>query len=327
MMHAYGRQHGQLVRTPGRLMPSVSPPATTRCYPPAGGRSRAYNLVRCRSPSTAQRVAGSTEVQPAQATQHALLSQQASSVPEHTAVATTNHQAAYRAEDSEVHDEYIKIIGLGQRGISAASRLMGNKNMQGAEFWVLDSDSKVLSGSGASNTIHIPPEDVQDAQLSAADLRRLAGEAAVTAAVEAPRQRPGSPVPTTGVAFLLAGAGGIPGGSTLLLQIAAYLRRTGFFVVTAVTRPFEFEGRRKLEEADALIEALQDVAQLVVGFSRHGQLLQQYARSHACCAADTRQPLRRLAGPSQHVLTASSSGCMVHPCRPLSCAMCQQPPS
>lgn len=49
-----------------------------------------------------------------------------------------------------------------------------------------------------------------------------------------------------------------------LLQIAAYLRRTGFFVVTAVTRPFEFAGRRKLEEADALIEALQDVAQLVV---------------------------------------------------------------
>ena len=75
---------------------------------------------------------------------------------------------------------------------------------------------QVLSGSGASNTIQIPPEDAQDAQLSAADLRKLAGEAAVTAAVEAPRERPGSPVPMTGVAFLLAGAGGIPGGSTLV---------------------------------------------------------------------------------------------------------------
>lgn len=55
-----------------------------------------------------------------------------------------------------------------------------------------------------------------------------------------------------------------------LLQVAAYLRRTGFFVVTALTRPFEFEGRRKLEEADALIEALQDVAQLVVSAARPG---------------------------------------------------------
>lgn len=57
-----------------------------------------------------------------------------------------------------------------------------------------------------------------------------------------------------------------------LLQIAAYLRRTGFFVVTAVTRPFDFEGRRKLEEADALIEALQDVAQLVVGRDKRGNM-------------------------------------------------------
>jgi hypothetical protein len=48
-----------------------------------------------------------------------------------------------------------------------------------------------------------------------------------------------------------------------LLQIASYLRQAGFFVVVALTRPFEFEGRRKVE-ADALIQALQDVAQLVV---------------------------------------------------------------
>lgn len=67
-----------------------------------------------------------------------------------------------------------------------------------------------------------------------------------------------------GVVFLLAGAGAIPGGSTMLLQLAAYLRRTGHFVVAALTRPFDFEGRRRLEEADALIEALSDIAQLTV---------------------------------------------------------------
>lgn len=75
---------------------------------------------------------------------------------------------------------------------------------------------QVLSNCGTPNIIQIPPEEAQDAQLSAADLHRLAGEEAVKAAAEAPRQRPGSPVPTTGVAFLLAGAGNIPGGSTLV---------------------------------------------------------------------------------------------------------------
>lgn len=67
-----------------------------------------------------------------------------------------------------------------------------------------------------------------------------------------------------GVVFLLAGAGAVPGGSTMLLQLASYLRRCGYFVVAAMTRPFDFEGRRRLEEADALIEALSDVAQLTV---------------------------------------------------------------
>lgn len=58
-----------------------------------------------------------------------------------------------------------------------------------------------------------------------------------------------------------------------LLQVANYMRRTGYFVVAALTRPFEFEGRRKLEEADALIEALQDVAQLVVSSRAPATLL------------------------------------------------------
>jgi hypothetical protein len=51
---------------------------------------------------------------------------------------------------------------------------------------------------------------------------------------------------------------------TQMLQVAAHMRRQGYFVVAALTRPFDFEGRRKLEEADALVEALAEVAQLTV---------------------------------------------------------------
>lgn len=42
-----------------------------------------------------------------------------------------------------------------------------------------------------------------------------------------------------------------------VLQLANYLKRQGCFVVVALTRPFDFEGLRKLEQAGALIEALQ----------------------------------------------------------------------
>jgi cell division GTPase FtsZ len=49
-----------------------------------------------------------------------------------------------------------------------------------------------------------------------------------------------------------------------MLQLVNHFKRQGFFVATALTRPFGFEGNRKLEQADALIEALEQVAHLVV---------------------------------------------------------------
>lgn len=67
-----------------------------------------------------------------------------------------------------------------------------------------------------------------------------------------------------GVVFVLGSALGSPGGATLMLQLVNHLRRQGFFVSVALTRPFGFEGVRKLEQADALIEAMEEVAHLVV---------------------------------------------------------------
>lgn len=48
------------------------------------------------------------------------------------------------------------------------------------------------------------------------------------------------------------------------MQVVNHLRRQGFFVAVALTRPFGFEGQRKLEQADTLVEALEQVAHLVV---------------------------------------------------------------
>jgi len=41
-------------------------------------------------------------------------------------------------------------------------------------------------------------------------------------------------------------------------------RRQGFFVAVALTRPFGFEGNRKLEQADTLVAAMEEVSNLVV---------------------------------------------------------------
>ena len=187
-----------------------------------------------------------------------------------TAAAATSTNAAtgiYATERALSLGAGAKVIGVGARGISAAARLMGGGGSggaslaaAGAEFWAIDTDAKVLAASSAPNALQLASED--DAALAPADLRRIAGGGGAAAAAAGGANAP--PAATEGAVFLLAGASGVPGGAPMLLQLAASLRRAGFFVVAALTRPFDFEGRRRLEEADALIEAMADVAQLTV---------------------------------------------------------------
>ena len=57
------------------------------------------------------------------------------------------------------------------------------------------------------------------------------------------------------------------------LALARQLRATGQFTVVAVTRPFGFEGMRRLAAADKMISELESIAQLVRDDHDCGQLL------------------------------------------------------
>ncbi|MEW5307186.1 MAG: hypothetical protein WDW36_009594 [Sanguina aurantia] len=150
----------------------------------------------------------------------------------------------------------LRIVGLGSRGVSAVSRLEGSQHVSGAELWAVDSDKKSLGGCRSGvQTVEVVLSD--DAVIGPEELAQIAGS--LRAGPVMPSQE-GS----AGVAFMLGSASGTPGGSTLMLQLARHLRRQGFFVASALTRPFAFEGPRKMEQADALIESLQEVAHLMV---------------------------------------------------------------
>lgn len=49
-----------------------------------------------------------------------------------------------------------------------------------------------------------------------------------------------------------------------LVHLVRSLRAAGHFTAVAVTKPFEFEGQRKLEAAERLVAALEEAAHLVV---------------------------------------------------------------
>ncbi|GIL57651.1 hypothetical protein Vafri_12844, partial [Volvox africanus] len=125
-----------------------------------------------------------------------------------------------------------------------------------AEFWALDSDKRVLSTADATTRVlEVGPGD--DACLSPAELMALSSGLDTQPGQEAPDGH-------AGAVFVLGSAFGSPGGAPMLLQLVRHLRRQGYFVAAALTRPFEFEGTRRLEAADTLISMMEEVAHLVV---------------------------------------------------------------
>ncbi|KAG2484764.1 hypothetical protein HYH03_016418 [Edaphochlamys debaryana] len=154
----------------------------------------------------------------------------------------------------------LKVVGLGTRGISAVNRLIAAGSLPEAEFWAIDSDKRALATvDPGSNALEVDPVD--DASLGPEELAELAGFAPSPAAPDAPDGH-------AGAVFVLGSAFGSPGGAPMMLQLVRHLRRCGYFVAVALTRPFEFEGARKLEAADALISTLEEVAHLVVVISQ-----------------------------------------------------------
>ncbi|DBA68374.1 hypothetical protein WJX79_000768 [Trebouxia sp. C0005] len=161
-------------------------------------------------------------------------------------------------------DGKLKIIGVGNRGSSAVGRLIKNGKVSGAEMWCLDHDRKVLEGSGTANVVVVRKEEPHMDRgstplLSPEDMQRIVG-----AGTYDQHGKGNVNVGDGGVAFLLASAGTIPGGAPLLLSLVNRLRETGHFTAVSVTRPFEFEGQRKVDAADRMIAALEEAAHLVV---------------------------------------------------------------
>ncbi|BDA41543.1 probable cell division protein FtsZ 2 at N-terminal half [Coccomyxa sp. Obi] len=174
------------------------------------------------------------------------------------AVATAEATRQPSVEGSRL-DGKLKIIGLGARGISAIKQLVRHGGVGGPEIWCLDVDRNNLDVPSANiHALETDGDGQCKGMLSEAVLGRIVGEGA--------RDRGGkgnANVGDGGVAFVLSSATNVPGGTDLVLQLVGELRAAGIFTVAAVTRPFTFEGPRKLEAADHLVASLRQCAHLV----------------------------------------------------------------
>jgi cell division protein FtsZ len=130
------------------------------------------------------------------------------------------------------------------------------EDLQGAEFVVANTDAQALGTSKASKLIQLGANVTEG--LGAGSLPEVGHAAAVESIDEIMDHLAG-----THMCFVTAGMGGGTGtGAAPVIARAA--REAGILTVAVVTKPFDFEGKRRMQAADAGIDRLRESSDTVI---------------------------------------------------------------
>jgi cell division protein FtsZ len=138
----------------------------------------------------------------------------------------------------------IKVIGVGGAGGNAVDHMIKN-DVQGVEFVAANTDAQSLQ-RGLSRT---------QIQLGATGLGAGAKPEAGRAAAMEARERIAEALQGAHMAFITAGMGGGTGTGAAPI-VAEIAKEMGILTVAVVTKPFTFEGARRLQSAEAGIDEL-----------------------------------------------------------------------
>ena len=142
----------------------------------------------------------------------------------------------------------ITVIGVGGAGGNAVSNMV-EQGLEGIDFVVANTDAQALSKSPAANRIQL---GLKITQGLGAGARPEIGKAAAEETLDQIERA----LDGCHMCFITAGMGGGTGtGAAPIVARAA--REMGILTVGVVTKPFTFEGARRMRSADAGIEELQ----------------------------------------------------------------------
>jgi cell division protein FtsZ len=150
----------------------------------------------------------------------------------------------------------IKVVGVGGGGVNAVNRMI-DAGLKGVEFIAINTDAQALLLSDADVKLDVGRELTRGRGAGADP--EVGREAAESHAEEIEEVLRGADM-----VFVTAGEGGGTGtgGAPVVARIA---RSLGALTVGVVTRPFDFEGRRRAAQAEIGVEALRaEVDTLIV---------------------------------------------------------------
>lgn len=153
----------------------------------------------------------------------------------------------FELADSHTQNAVIKVVGVGGGGGNAVEHMMTHK-IEGVEFICANTDAQALRNSSAHSVI----------QLGESITRGLGAGANPEVgrrSAEEDRERIKSALAGADMVFITAGMGGGTGtgAAPIVAQIAKEL---GILTVAVTTKPFSFEGKVRMQVADAGIANL-----------------------------------------------------------------------
>ena len=149
----------------------------------------------------------------------------------------------------------IKVIGVGGGGNNAVNRMV-NAGIKSAQFVAVNTDKQALLMSRASSRIQIG-EKITRGLGAGAD-----PEIGMRAAEES-KEMLTEMLKDTDLVFITAGMGGGTGTGAAPV-IASIAKEMGILTIAVVTKPFSFEGRRRMENAERGIKALKGCVDTLV---------------------------------------------------------------
>ncbi len=149
----------------------------------------------------------------------------------------------------------ITVFGVGGAGGNAVNNMI-DKNLEGVEFVVANTDAQALQQSRATSKIQM---GLKVTEGLGAGARPTVGAAAAEETIEEIVDH----LAGAHMCFITAGMGGGTGtGAAPIIAQAA--RELGVLTVGVVTKPFQFEGAKRMRQAEEGIEALQRVVDTLI---------------------------------------------------------------
>ncbi len=156
---------------------------------------------------------------------------------------------------SGVNPAEIKVIGVGGGGGNAVNRMI-KAGLCGVDFWAMNTDAQVLGMSSAKNRIQLGSKLTQG--LGAGGDPSIGEKAA-----EETRENIMQALDGADMVFITAGMGGGTGTGAAPV-VAKIAKELGALTIGVVTKPFTFEGKRRLNQALQGLEKLKETVDALI---------------------------------------------------------------